>query len=489
VTKSPQQVSNAERALLVGIGWKRAPRFPGMPAGEQGRESLVELIELATSAGAAIVSTVFQVRDSADPATLVGRGKLDEIRAEANAHQAQLIIFDSNLSPVQQRNIEELTERRVIDRTQLILDIFAKHARSREGQLQVELAQLNYMLPRLTGKGTAMSRLGGKSGGGGSGGAGGGAGRIGVRGPGEKKLETDRRRIRDRVSKIKGAIEEVRKQRALRREARNAVPLGTIALVGYTNAGKSTLFNALSSAEVLVSSRMFATLDPTIRALRLPSNRRVLVSDTVGFIRDLPKGLLTAFRATLEEVQEAALILHVSDVSNPHHAELDEEVRKILDELGVSKTPVLRVLNKIDRLTPEERKTLSRETAKEYAENGTDDCTQRGDSPRDGSRNGSQNGAPDCSPVLISGLTGEGIEELLRRIDQAMPTDPAVAVSLRMPLAEGRKLALIHALGKVLRSEVDGSYMFLDAEVPESVVRSLRLKDYKFAGTFPVAVA
>src|SRR6267142_739073 len=230
-----------------------------------------------------------------------------------------------------------------------------RHARSREGQLQVELAQLNYMLPRLTGKGTAMSRLGGKSGGGG---AGGGAGRIGVRGPGEKKLETDRRRIRDRVGKIQASIDEIRKQRALRREARNAVPLGTIALVGYTNAGKSTLFNALSRAEVLVSSRMFATLDPTIRALRLPSNRRVLVSDTVGFIRDLPKGLLTAFRATLEEVQEAALILHVSDVSNPHHDELDEEVDKILRELGVDGRPRLRVLNKMDRLTPEDRKIV-----------------------------------------------------------------------------------------------------------------------------------
>jgi GTP-binding protein HflX len=459
VSKSPQQVSNAERALLVGIGWKRAPRFPGMPAGEQGRESLLELVELAASAGAAIVSTLFQVRDAADPATLVGRGKLDEIRAEANAHQAQLIIFDSNLSPVQQRNIEELTERRVIDRTQLILDIFARHARSREGQLQVELAQLNYMLPRLTGKGAAMSRLGGKSGGGGSGGAGGGAGRIGVRGPGEKKLETDRRRIRDRVSKIKAAIEEVRKQRALRRDARNAVPLGTIALVGYTNAGKSTLFNALSKAEVLVSSRMFATLDPTIRALRLPSHRRVLVSDTVGFIRDLPKGLLTAFRATLEEVQEAALILHVSDVSNPHHADLDAEVAKILDELGVSGRPVLRVLNKIDRLTPPERKSLGRD----------------GDAAN--------------APVLVSALTGEGIDDLLRRIDEAMPVDPTVAVSLRMPLAEGRKLALIHAMGRVLRSEVDDSHMFLVAEVPESVVRGLRLKDYNFAGTFPAAVA
>ena len=446
MTKTQHQVSNAERALLVGVGWKRAPRFPGMPPGEQGRESLLELVELARSAGAEVAGTVFQVRESADPATLVGRGKLDEIRAEATAHQAPLIIFDSNLSPVQQRNIEEATDRRVIDRTQLILDIFARHARSREGQLQVELAQLNYMLPRLTGKGTAMSRLGGKSGGGGA------AGRIGVRGPGEKKLETDRRRIRDRVGKIQSSIDEVRKQRALRREARNAVPLGTIALVGYTNAGKSTLFNALSRAEVLVSSRMFATLDPTIRALRLPSNRRVLVSDTVGFIRDLPKGLLTAFRATLEEVQEAALILHVSDVSNPHHDELDEEVDKILEELGVKDRPRLRVLNKIDQLTSEERKTL----------------------PTGAERNGSGEGAP----VYVSALTGEGIEELLRRIDAVMPTDPVVTLSMRLPLTEGRTLALVHALGRVLSSNVDDSHMRLDAEVPSSVAKRLRLSDF-----------
>src|SRR5260370_923975 len=317
--KTQHVTSVSERALLVGVTWKRARRVPGMPAGEQGSESLAELVELARSAGAEVAGTMYQVRESADPATLVGRGKLDEIRAEATAHKAPLIIFDGNLSPIQQRNIETATDRRVIDRTQLILDIFARHARSREGQLQVELAQLNYLLPRLTGRGTAMSRLGGKSGGGG---AGGGAGRIGVRGPREKKLETDPRRIRDPVGRTQGSLAEVRKQRALRREARNAVPLGTIALVGYTNAGKSTLFNALSRAEVLVSSRMFATLDPTIRAIRLPSNRRVLVSDTVGFIRDLPKGLLTAFRATLEEVPQAALILHVSDVSNPHHQEL-----------------------------------------------------------------------------------------------------------------------------------------------------------------------
>ena len=431
--------------MLVGVGWKRAPRFPGMPAGEQGRESLLELVELARSAGAEIAGTVFQMRDAADPATLVGRGKLDEIRAEATAHKAPLIIFDSNLSPVQQRNIEEATECRVIDRTQLILDIFARHARSREGQLQVELAQLNYMLPRLTGKGTAMSRLGGKSGGG-------GAGRIGVRGPGEKKLETDRRRIRDRVRKIETSIDAVRKQRALRREARNAVPLGTIALVGYTNAGKSTLFNALSRAEVLVSPRMFATLDPTIRALRLPSNRRVLVSDTVGFIRDLPKGLLTAFRATLEEVQQAALILHVSDVSNPHHDELDEEVDKILRELGVDGRPRLRVLNKMDRLTPEDRKAIT---------NGVE-------------RSASAGGAP----VLVSALAGEGIEEMLRRMDAEMPTDPVVTLSIRLPLAEGRTLALIHALGRVLHSEIDDSHMRLDAEVPASIAKRLRLNEY-----------
>jgi GTP-binding protein HflX len=271
-----------------------------------------------------------------------------------------------------------------------------------------------------------------------------------VRGPGEKKLETDRRRIRDRVRKIQTSIDEVRQQRALRREARNAVPLGTIALVGYTNAGKSTLFNALSRADVLVSSRMFATLDPTIRALRLPSNRRVLVSDTVGFIRDLPKGLLTAFRATLEEVQEAALILHVSDVSNPHHDELDHEVDKILRELGVDGRPRLRVLNKMDRLAPEDRKAIT-------------------------------NGAP----VVVSALTGEGIEELLLRMDAEMPTDPVETLSIRLPLAEGRTLAMIHALGRVLRSEIDDSHMRLDAEVPASIAKRLRLKEYAVKGTSP----
>jgi len=456
--KVAHETAGSERALLVGVAWKRAPRLPGLPAGQPERESLAELAELARSAGAEIASTVFQLRDSADPATLVGRGKLDEIRAEATARNAPLIIFDRNLSPVQQRNIENATNCRVIDRTQLILDIFARHARSREGQLQVELAQLDYLMPRLTGRGTQMSRLGGKSGAGGGGGAGGGTGRIGVRGPGEKKLETDRRRIRERVRKIQSQIEEVRKQRGLRREARQAVPLGTIALVGYTNAGKSTLFNALSRADVLVSSKMFATLDPTVRAIRLPSNRRVLVSDTVGFIRDLPKGLLTAFRATLEEVHEAALILHVSDVSNPHHTELDAEVDKILLELGVQDRPRLCVFNKMDLLGPEERDTLS------AAPKGS------------------------AGPILVSARMGQGLDELLRGIDDALPVDPVVRLSLRLPLAEGRTLALVHALGRVLRSAVEDSHMSLEAEVPESVARRLRLAQFADRGTYRSSV-
>lgn len=451
--KTLRDTAAAERVLLVGVGWKRAPRVPGVSAAEPERESLLELEELARSAGAQIAGSIFQLRDSPDPATLVGRGKLEEIKIEARMRHAPLIVFDRNLSPMQQRNIERATECRVIDRTQLILDIFARHARSREGQLQVELAQLNYLLPRLTGRGTEMSRLGGRSGAGGAGGTGGGAGRIGVRGPGEQKLETDRRRIRDRVRKIQQDIETVRKQRALRREARQAVPLGTVALVGYTNAGKSTLFNALSRADVVVSSKMFATLDPTVRAVRLPSNRRMLLSDTVGFIRELPKGLLTAFRATLEEVQESALILHVTDVSNPRHAELDAEVEKVLRDLNVEARPRLRVYNKADRLSAEEVSCLA------------------------GLSHSAGNGA-----VLVSALKGTGLDELRARIDQAMPLDPVVRLMFRVPLADGRTLALVHALGRVLHSEVQDSQMSFEAELPASVARSLKLQTPPQAG-------
>jgi len=415
-----------ERVLLVGMGLKRPSRVPGQDSGGIARESLEELAELARSAGAVVAGSVLQMRESVDPATVVGRGKLDEIRAEATAHQAPLVVFDGNLTPGQQRNLERGVDCRVIDRTQLILDIFARHARSREGQLQVELAQLNYLLPRLAGSESQLSRLGGG---------------IGTRGPGEQKLETDRRRIRERVGRIARTIETLRKQRALRRQQRQAVSLGTVALVGYTNAGKSTLFNALSRADVLVSSKMFATLDPTVRAVRLPSNRRALFSDTVGFIRDLPKGLLAAFRATLEEVQQASLILHVSDISNPQHAEQDAEVEKVLRDLGVEDRPRIHVFNKIDRLAPDDLAALARS-------NGN---------------------------VYVSALKGSGLDDLLRRVDETMPVDPVLRLRFSVPLADGRTLALVHGLGRVLHSEVRGAQMDLEADVPESVARRLHL--------------
>ena len=425
--KTTTSTESRERVLLVGVGLKRASHVPGIDAGEAERASLLELAELARSAGAQVAGSVFQMRDKIDPATVIGRGKIEEVKIEAQLHKAPLIVFDRNLSPTQLRNLEAGTECRVIDRTQLILDIFARHARSREGQLQVELAQLNYMLPRLAGSSKELSRQ---------------AGGIGARGPGEQKLETDRRRIRDRVRKISNVIEAIRKQRSLRRQTRQSVPLGTVALVGYTNAGKSTLFNALSRSGVLVSSKMFATLDPTVRAVRLPSNRRVLLSDTVGFIRDLPPGLIAAFRATLEEVQESALLLLVTDISNPQHAEQDDEVGKILKELQVADRPRLHVLNKIDRLTPEHAAAL----------NGNNKSVQ------------------------VSGLTGAGLEELLSRIDAAMPVDPILRLSFELPLEDGRSIALVHAMGRVLHSEVHDSAMAMEAELPESVARRLKIK-------------
>ncbi|MGH9689181.1 MAG: GTPase HflX [Candidatus Acidiferrales bacterium] len=426
--KTAQSVNRTERVLLVGVALKGQARRPGTEAAFS-RDSMVELKELAESAGAEIAGEVLQVREALDPATLVGRGKLQEIRAEAESRHVPLVIVDHDLTPVQLRNMEKGTGGRVIDRTQLILDIFATHAHTREGQLQVELAQLNYLLPRLSGRGEELSRLGGG---------------IGTRGPGEQKLEFDRRKIRERVRKIQHAIEMVRTQRATRRRARQAVPLGMVAFVGYTNAGKSTLFNALTHADVLTSSKMFATLDPTIRAIRLPSRRRVLCSDTVGFVRDLPPGLIAAFRATLEEVQEAALLVHVTDVSNPRHAEQDAEVLKVLGGLDVQNRPRVHVLNKIDRLSEEEVSVLRE-----------------------------PNGRANVV-VPASAVTREGLGELLERIDEVLPLDPLVRLRLRVPLSDGRHFSQVQAHGRVLHSQVVDGHLLLDAELPQSAARGLR---------------
>ncbi|HTQ85276.1 MAG TPA: GTPase HflX [Candidatus Solibacter sp.] len=422
--KRPQPVGSSERVLLVGVGLKRGVRVPGIAAAEYERERLDELHELARSAGADVAASVVQMREDLDPATLVGAGKLDEIRAEVQTHRAGVVIFDRNLTPGQQRNIEKALDCRVLDRTQLILDIFARHARTREGMLQVELAQLNYLLPRLSGRGVELSRLGGG---------------IGTRGPGEQKLETDRRRIRGRISKIRAEIELVRRRRRVQRSARRDVPLPSAALVGYTNAGKSTLFNALTRAKVLTSPRMFATLDPTVRAVDLPSGHRALLSDTVGFIRDLPPGLIAAFRATLEEAEEASLILHVTDVSSPHHPEQDAEVVKILDELGLADRPRIHVFNKCDRLSEDQLHSFA-------------------------------NGLGVC----VSALRGDGLRELLDRIEAALPFEGLVRMQIELPLEDGRTLARLHARGRVFSSEVRDSRLWVDAEVPQSLAGMLK---------------
>lgn len=364
-----------------------------------------EFRELVTSAGAEIAGEVFQHRPRPDPATLVGRGKLEEIHAAARSSGASLVLFDHDLSPTQLRNLEAALETRVVDRTQLILDIFASHARTREGQLQVEAAQLEYLLPRLAGRGRAMSQLGGG---------------IGTRGPGETQLETDRRRIQRRLQHLQRQLQAVRRVRAQQHHRREAVPVPTVALVGYTNAGKSTLFNLLTNSGVLASARMFATLDPKLRAMVLPSRRKILLSDTVGFIRDLPHTLITSFRATLEEVEKAEVLLHVEDCSSPARQRQTQEVEKVLRELGVLDKPRIEVWNKIDLLSPGERSR----------------CI-----PRRGSRG--------CIPV--SARSGEGIELLLAELDRALTLDPIVEQKFVVPLEEGAVLAALDA-GAVVRA-------------------------------------
>jgi GTP-binding protein HflX len=393
-------------------------------------ESLAELRTLAGSAGARIVGEVLQRRDRFDPATLIGAGKLEEIAGAAASVNADLLLFDHDLTASQQRNIEKIVKRRVIDRTQLILDIFARHARTREGQLQVELAQLHYMLPRLAGRGIEMSQLGGG---------------IGTRGPGETQLETDRRKIARRVRHVEQQLQNVRRIRAQQRQRRESAPVATVALVGYTNAGKSTLFNALTRAAVLASPRMFATLDPTIRAVVLPSKRKVLLSDTVGFIRNLPHTLISAFRATLEEVQRASLILQVSDASSRLSAEQDAQVEIVLKELEAEKKPRLRVMNKVDLLDVE------------VAENLINDAS------RDGS-----------NTVYVSAAEGTGLDKLQARMDAMIEEDHVSRVHLRVPQKEGKALAMLEAKARIYSRKYKDGAVELDVEAPESVVRRVR---------------
>ncbi|MBC7107137.1 MAG: GTPase HflX, partial [Firmicutes bacterium] len=309
--------------MLVGV------RLPGDAAAD----GLEELAGLADSAGAEVVGRVCQERHRPDPAFFVGRGKALALAEMARGLGADLVIFDHELSAAQARNLEDVMGVRVVDRTQVILDIFARRARTREGKLQVELAQLNYLLPRLTGAGTALSRLGGG---------------IGTRGPGETKLETDRRRVRRRIYELRRQLEEVRRHRAVLRQARRERAYPLVALVGYTNAGKSTLFRALTGAEVPVEDKLFATLDPFVRRAELPEGGTVLLTDTVGFIRRLPHHLIAAFRATLEEVRAADLLLHVADARSPDLEEKIAAVGRVLEELGAADRPAILVYNKID---------------------------------------------------------------------------------------------------------------------------------------------
>lgn len=396
-------IGEAEKAILVTIA---------------GEDTLDELALLADTAGATTVARVAQRRNQPDTAYFIGRGKVRELTQLRQRLGAELIIMDSELTPIQARNLENAIGCRIVDRTTLILDIFAQRARTKEGQLQVELAQLRYALPRLTGLGTALSRLGGG---------------IGTRGPGETKLETDRRHIRRRIDELTKALEQVRKQRHRQRQSRRESAIPVVALVGYTNAGKSTLLNTLTQSEAYTANQLFATLDPTTRRLQLTGNREVLLTDTVGFIRNLPHHLIKAFRATLEEVVEADILLHVIDAS---HAELTEQIRaveSVLKELGVQDKPTIMVFNKVDR--PLNHQQL---------EQAKLSCPYQA--------------------VEASALTGVGIEQLKELIYQNTLHRRRL-VKGRLPYDRTDLVALLHRHGEVHREEYSPEGILVEAEI------------------------
>lgn len=357
-----RQTSGGDRAILVGITLDDAQRA---------RRSLDELERLAQTAGLRVVDSVLQVRRQLDGRTCIGKGKLQDLLLRSMHFGAEVLIFDRELAPSQLRNIAQATDLKVLDRTQLILDIFAQHAETREGRLQVELAQLRYRMPRLAAMPTAMSRL---------------TGGIGGRGPGETRLEINRRRAQERLTRLERQLADIARHRGLRRRRRQRNGLPVASIVGYTNAGKSTLLNRLTCSDVLVEDKLFATLDPTSRRLRFPEERELIVTDTVGFIEDLPATLVAAFKATLEELEEADLLLHVLDASDPHSEEHLEAVRHILSDLELEQVPVLLVWNKADTASPEQLAQLTR-------------------------RHGG---------LVVSALTGEGAGDLLERIEREL---------------------------------------------------------------------
>jgi GTP-binding protein HflX len=383
-----------QRALLVGTGL-------GTRTLEEAESSLEELARLTDTAGAIPVETVLQRRDKPDPATYVGSGKAEELRVLAEALDTDVVVFDDELSPAQQRNLEKLLGRDVVDRVALILDIFAQHATSQEGMVQVELAQYRYLLPRLRGKGSEMSQQ---------------AGGIGTRrGPGETKLEVDRRRIQRRVTRLEGELKQLAKTRDTQRKARSRRAIPRIALVGYTNAGKSTLLNRMTRADVVVEDRLFSTLDPTTRRLRLPGGETVLCSDTVGFVQRLPHQLVQAFRSTLEEVADADLLVHVVDGSSPDAGRQIEAVREVLRDIGAGDVPDLLVINKADLPTPGDvdRATLG------------------------------------VAPLRVSARTGEGVDKLLEVVAERLRA-LATVLELTVPYERGDVLAALHRDGEVL---------------------------------------